>query len=237
MSQPPSPPETVDNLPTQDHPCDDDISSSPDLKALNLSDPEDPPVCDTHSLTVSPTEVANTEDADQGDEVRLSTEVKESHAQSDPSEKPGSNACFPPLDTPSPDKSPTLSSAGLKSSEIYRMICSSPFLENLDIYHFKEDAGPIEGCRDLVQDMDWPKLTGTLRLQLFHLKRTVDLLFGLPGGLNFREIRLLDLHPGEVGQLMALVKRCSGTLERINIGCRLIGGGSRPFDLRNGLNI
>ena len=111
--------------------------------------------------------------------------------------------------------SPTLTSLHLTSfgtsiSEIIGLICSFPLLEDLSLYSTFE-----------TDDDGWtppptsPKFAGSLRLRGDN-RFTIRRLLALPDGLHFSTIQLVcHVEDVDLGTVMDLVSKCSGTLESL----------------------
>ena len=107
------------------------------------------------------------------------------------------------------------------SQEVLRLVCSFPFLEDLDVWVAEK------------VDFDWatfkpptlPPLTGTLvhREGGTHVAR---LLLDLPGGLRFRKIAWeTSFSEGELELVSGLMDKCSHTLQGIFV--KAYGSGKR----------
>lgn len=108
------------------------------------------------------------------------------------------------------------SSAGL--SKFLAFVCSYPSLEDLEVKvaRFTDEIDEDEAT---FQPSTSPLFTGTLKLNC-HLEDITSSLLDLPGGLRFKKIVWKVRSPvGELGlqPVMALVERCSDTLECIDI--------------------
>lgn len=192
-------------------------------------EPANSPACYTRSLTVGLIEVGTTEDVDKGCWIRSFTKVRRLFVRSERCWEFGPNGSYPPFDALSSVTSLKLHSTHLRPQQNFELICSFPLLEDLDIEHCEKSFGEIDGCRDSIQRLGRPKLTGTLFLRDLDLRHTIDLLLALPGGLHFRKIALDRYIPEQFRELAALMEKCYGTLECIDIGGRLISGRSSPL--------
>jgi len=113
--------------------------------------------------------------------------------------------------------SPTLRSLRLHirylpRSEILSLICSFPLLEDLYLHHVSRKT----------DDETWktppnsPKLTGTLQLTGCNFSIACGLL-AFPNGLNFSQVSLV-LPVRDAQFIMALIPKCSETLESLTVG-------------------
>ena len=107
----------------------------------------------------------------------------------------------------------------LPSSEIFNLVCSLPFLEDLSL------AG-----RPRKWDEAWkvpstsPRLCGSLKLhRAGGIQSIISRLLDLPTGLRFKKISVEWISPGDVGSTMDLISKCSDTLESLEITGNLAG--------------
>ena len=105
-------------------------------------------------------------------------------------------------------------------SQVFKLICSLPLLEDLKIPAFGGYGNDDDGTSS--EPSTSPPLTGTLQLQLLKdIEPITRRLLGLPGGLRFRRFKCvpLDIHD-DARWITALVERCAETLEYFHIGYR-----------------
>jgi len=102
-------------------------------------------------------------------------------------------------------------------SRIFDLICSLPLLEDLGITENTRYQNKYSGID--FQPSTSPPLTGTLSLSALRVEHTVGQLLDLPGGLHFRKLMLMLFSEENLKWIMALVARCSDTLECLDISC------------------
>jgi len=100
-------------------------------------------------------------------------------------------------------------------SRIFNLICSLPLLEDLGLSEITRYQNKYSGID--FQPSASPPLTGTLSLSTFGMEPTVGRLLDLPGGLHFRKLVLRLFSKENPEWIMALVTRCSDTLECFDI--------------------
>ena len=108
-------------------------------------------------------------------------------------------------------KSLTMGWNFMESQEVFDFICSFPSLENLKVY----GAGGLLGTTG--GPLSLPKLTGTISFRCYWGGEFIHRFLKLSGDLRSREIVVNIVTVGAGGLSKELVKRCSGTLERIVI--------------------
>lgn len=117
-------------------------------------------------------------------------------------------------------KSLLVVSLSFPQSQIFALICSLPFLEDLALIG---DSDPIEiGESDdtLALAPTSPTLTGTLDIFLSEgVAGVLRGLLDLPGGLRFRRVELSWCSELDLPQVVELVTACSGTLEYFDLAC------------------
>ena len=118
-------------------------------------------------------------------------------------------------------KSLSVTSFSLTLSQVFSLICSIPFLEDLSLTGHVTDVNDNDpdGAHTAASPPASPPLTGALQLWMFRgTTVTAQRLLHLPNGLHFRKLQLQwygrDLHC-----IMQLVTACSGTLECLDITC------------------
>ena len=128
---------------------------------------------------------------------------------------------------------------GLPPSQIINLICSFPFLEDLDvtiIHGISDKTGDYSKGDEMLataQPLTPPMLTGTLEL---HLKRGAAEPFtrrlsSIPGGIHFRKLTLRCIYEADLSSTTALVEGCSHTLESLNITLDMRGISSQHLRL------
>ena len=116
----------------------------------------------------------------------------------------------------------------LPSSRILDLILSFPLLEDLTaIAHFGISTSSTVGSNappTIAQPSNSPAFTGSLNLSTKGgMETIVHRLLSLPGGIHFRKLTVKWLHWDDLALTMALVERCSHTLEYIQVTCNTCG--------------
>ena len=114
--------------------------------------------------------------------------------------------------------SPTLKSLHLGQCNIplpgvFRLVCSFPLLEDLELFAF----GFVNDIDNWDPPSTSPKLTGSLKID-GGFRSVARGLCDLPGGLRFSKI-MLRCEEEDVIPMMDLVSSCSDTLESLSIRC------------------
>jgi len=107
----------------------------------------------------------------------------------------------------------------LPRSRVFNFICSLPLLEDLHLTETTSYETDYSGI-DFQPSASLP-LTGTLELYSPGMEPTVGRLLDLPGGLHFRKLVVTCFSAENLGWIMALVARCSDTLECFEAGAPL----------------
>jgi len=110
-------------------------------------------------------------------------------------------------------KSLRVVSCSLPRSQIFDLVCSLPLLEDLGLV----DNTSHQSDHNHFPPSTSPPLTGSLELYAYRMEHTVDRLLKLPGGLHFRKLALTWCFERNLRQIMALVTRCSDTIECFDI--------------------
>jgi hypothetical protein len=190
---------------------------------LAFPDPETSPAHLVRSLEVVPTEFVTDQDGKYGGWIRSFTKLEELKVWNGMFQETPRPNPFVPFHgiSESSVKNLTVAFPTLLSSEALSFICSFPLLEDLTISTENTEVKDID--RAIFQHSTSPPLTGTLTL-LGGLKHIAPLLSRLPGGLHFRKIVYKPSEvPVELEKVADLVKRCSATLECIEIYPRMTG--------------
>ena len=97
-------------------------------------------------------------------------------------------------------------------SQVFKLICSLPLLEDLDLIGCDEWAVSDDNLRtpSTVVPLTSPAFTGTLQLHL-GMTSTAHRLLDLPNGLLFRKLNLSWHNAEELRWAVMLVVACSGT--------------------------
>ena len=110
----------------------------------------------------------------------------------------------------------------LSISQLFKLICSLPLLEDLKIRVFVACGNDGDGAAS--EPSTSPPLTGTLELQLIgEIEPVARRLLVLPNGLRFREFECVWKLPDDPRWITALVERCAETLECFYIRCKVSG--------------
>ena len=173
-------------------------------------DPAYSPANHTRSLFAKCMNTITAKDTTVGGWIRLFANVVPFRMCSEPEP----NVSLNPFHILSFVKSLQVNFGSIPSSGVFKLICSLPHLEDLDVMH---DPGDMDKCMDIPRPSTSPPLTGTLVFQRSRLKRIACKLLALPADLRFRNIVWKDHSPEEVEGAVALVEACSNTLEYIHI--------------------
>ena len=185
-----------------------------------FSDPSTSPACYARTLMVDCPHLVTTADAEEGGWIKGFSRVVHLEVGSrlyiD-----GSRVSFVPLHRLSPVvKSFRTNFVILPSSQILDLILSFPLLE--DLTAVAHSVGGSDRPPTVVQPSSPPAFTGTLNLFLTggteHITRR---LLSLPGGIHFRELVLTWFREEDPSLTMALVDKCSHTIEALDITCHL----------------
>jgi len=119
-------------------------------------------------------------------------------------------------------KSLRVNISSLPSWLVFDLILSFPLLEDLKVITRDE---PINSCDGSRRPSTTPQpMTGSLELSQWEGMWFIasQLLF-LPGGIHFRKLALKWSKAEDISLTMALVERCSHTLEYLEIACGFFG--------------
>ena len=106
-----------------------------------------------------------------------------------------------------------LVSTSLPDSEVFGLVCSLPFLEDLALISQVPRA-----LEPRTRPRTSPRLTGSLELCVKGgIQSVTHRLLDLPNGLHFKRIVVRPLYPQDIKSVMDLVLRCSDTLESLSI--------------------
>ena len=118
----------------------------------------------------------------------------------------------------------------LPPSQIFNLIFSFPLLEDLAVittYWTSVDTGGGSERDEMptaARPLSPPIFTGSLELYLRGaIKPITRRLLSLSGGIHFRELIWTWFYDEDLSLMMALVERCSHTLESLSITCNLTG--------------
>ena len=188
-------------------------------------DPENSPAYHTRTLSICCPQVVVAADAEEGGWIRtfrhvVALDVRGGLWDIDESEVPLVlfHNFSPVL------KSLRVVSRTLQFPQVFNLICSLPLLEDLCVKDYGGDNNDCDGT--VFQPSSSPALTGALELSLpQRMERVTRQLLGLPNGLHFRKLVCTWYLEENLRWIMALLARCSDTLECVDIRCRL----SRTF--------
>ena len=215
-------------------------SSPKDLEVWKKTfpNPKKSPAHHTRSLFVGCTEIVTDEDAKEGGWIESFSEVVRLELWDGAWDGPVVNHSFHPFHVLSKVKHLRVCFTTIPPSKLLKTICSFPQLEDLDISDFHTGANGTDGGEPIVwpPDFQFPPLTGTLVLRPSRPDCITRLLLAVPGCLRFRKIIWEEYHPERLEGVMAVVERCSDTLECIDI-TRPIRGKSYTFSPCNWSNI
>ena len=175
------------------------------------------PTYHTRSLRICSVEYLTDNDPTESRWIQSFTNVVQLEVQNNrTNEEHDMNKSLVHFHTLSSVKSLRVAFSFFRMSEVFKLICSLPLLENLDISHIW-----IWGCvRDDINELGAgfrPQgllpLTGTLVLSGGQLKHVTRLLLALPRGLHFHKIVWKGPLPEGLGGVMILVEKCCNTLE------------------------
>jgi len=110
----------------------------------------------------------------------------------------------------------------LPFSRLFNLILSFPLLEDLTAITCHDTLINIDnGSSTVVQPSNIPVFIGSLHISnhLQGIKSTAQWLLSLPGDISFRKLNLIWHKVEDIRLTMALVERCSHTLESLDITC------------------
>ena len=120
-------------------------------------------------------------------------------------------------------KSLRLEYVALPPSQVFDLILSFPLLEDLIVNNDEHRSiNYIDGADEVptvVQSPSPAAFTGSLELKTAGIKPFARRLLSLPGGIHFRKFTLMWSREEDITLTLALVERCSHTLESLDITC------------------
>ena len=124
----------------------------------------------------------------------------------------------------SPIKSLHVNLLVLPSSQVFDLILSFPLLENLSVFSSTEtpihNRDSSNGPPTAAQSPIPPAFSGSLELSMAGgMGPIARRLSSLPGGIHFRKLTLKWAEEEDILLTMALMERCSRTLESLDIAC------------------
>jgi len=114
-------------------------------------------------------------------------------------------------------------------SQLFDPIFSFPLLEDLSITDcccLADKAGDPDEVSTTIQPASPPMFTGSLELFMTGMIRPVHWLLSLPGGIHFRKLTLTWTCKEDISLTMALLEKCSHTLESLDVTCGSLCGTS-----------
>ena len=196
------------------------LKSAVDLEAWKKTFPN--PACSpayyTRSLFVGCLEAITVADGEEGGWIRSFTNVVRLNlVWSDTTDWHRLKDSFVPFHNFSPTlRSLHLVSTTFLSPYTFDLVCSLPLLEDLAIVNDGYEANIDDEGGVAFRYPTSPVLTGTLSL-LQGLKYAIPRLLSLPNGLRFRKFVCESFLEGDLQRVAALVKRCSDTLECVDV--------------------
>jgi len=185
-------------------------------------DPSISPAHYTKCLVIGSPHIVTTTGAEEGDWTRgfsgvVRLEVDDQSVYIDESE-----VSLLPFHGLSPVvKSLHLCFAVLPSSRIFNLVLSFPLLEDLVMVVRQgsiDDGDEFKAPPTIVHHSGPPMLTGPLQLYLKGgIEPVARRLLSLPGGIHFRMLTLMWFHERDPSLTMALVEKCSCTIETLDI--------------------
>ena len=188
-------------------------------------DPSISPARYTKRLLIGPLHIVTTTDAEEVDWIRgfyrvVRLEMVDQSAYANESE-----VSLLPLHGISPVvKSLRVHFVVIPTSQAFDLILSFPLLEDLAVvvHQGSIDDGDEPNVLPTITHPSGPVFTGSLQL---HLNRGIEpiarRLLSLPGGIHFRKLALTWYHERDPSLTMALVEKCSRTIETLDINCYL----------------
>jgi len=124
-------------------------------------------------------------------------------------------------------RSLSMECATCSSQRILDLILSFPLLEDLAVTNYNyvaiNEHDGSNGLPTAALPSNPPVFSGCLKLVMTGLAPIVRQLLSLPGGIRFRKFTLAWDRGEDVSLITALVERCSGTLESLDITCDPLG--------------
>jgi len=186
-------------------------------------DPSISPAHYTKRLVIGSPNIVTTTGAEEGDWIRGFSSVVRLEIDGQKADR--SKVSLLPFHGLSPIiKSLRVHFVVIPSSRAFDLILSFPLLEDLDV---DVRAGSIDNDDEsnappTIVHPSGPMLTGSLQLRLRGgMEPIARRLLSLPGGIHFRELTLTWYHERDSSSTMALVDKCSRTIEVLCITCFL----------------
>jgi hypothetical protein len=190
-------------------------------------DPSTSPACYADALFIDCSQVVTAVDAEAGGWIRGFSRVEHLEVGTHTTD-PDFNESVTPL-VPFHGFSPALKSLRVVvphplPSQIFNLISSFPLLEDLAVIIIHNgDGSERDEMPPAARPLSPPMFTGSLELYLRGgMKPITRRLLSLPGGIHFRELIWTWFYDEDLSLMMALVERCSHTLQSLSIICNLI---------------
>jgi len=189
-------------------------------------DPSTSPACYTKTLAVGCPQLVTTADAETGGWIRGFSCVVGLEVGSQTLDLDESGVSLIPFHGLSPTvKHLRANFHVLPSPRIFNLALSFPLLEDLSVVAYSmsddDDAGS-DRLPPVVQPSNPPAFTGTLNLLLTTgMEHVTPRLLSLPGGIHFWKLTLMWVHEEDPSLTLAVVEKCSHTVETLDITCHL----------------
>ena len=109
----------------------------------------------------------------------------------------------------------------LPSSRLFNLVLSFPLEDLSVIVCMVSISGSPDELQTVVQPSNPPTFTGTLDIMMAKMEPVARRLLSLPGGIHFRTLILKWTYNEDLLLTMAMVERCSHTLESLSLACDL----------------
>jgi len=204
------------------------LDGEEDLESWKETFPDPPtsPACYAETLIVGCPRLVTAADAEEGGWIKGFSHVMHLEVGSRALHTDKAGVSLVPLHGLSPVvKSVRAYFITLPSSQIFDLVLSFPLLENLTTVAYGASADDVNGSDrppTIVQPSSPPVFTGSLDLFLTRgVEHITRRLLSLPDGIHFREIVLTWFREEDSLLTMALVEKCSRTIETLDITCHL----------------
>ena len=182
-------------------------------------DPVNSPAYHTHTLFIGCVQFIEEADAEEGGWIQAFSRVEQLVVNCPWADLGPTEISLIPFHKFAPTlKSLRVTSLLFPLSQVFKLICSLPLLEDLDLIGCDEWAVSDDNLRtpSTVVPLTSPAFTGTLQLHL-GMTSTAHRLLDLPNGLHFRKLNLSWHNAEELRWAVMLVVACSGTLECLDV--------------------
>lgn len=118
--------------------------------------------------------------------------------------------------------------SAVSSSQTVALVLSFPLLEDLTVItYYKAQDDIFDEVSNAVQPLSPPTFTGSLGLFLRGMEPMVHRLLSLPGGIHFRRLDLTWSYEEDTSSVVALVEKCTHSLESLDITRDILGTSTR----------